>query len=84
MARTAVKDGGLADRAVRAAMRRGLRKGLGEGSRAWLALGAVATGVRLVRYMAGPGKPTVVTEELAPGQTLVIRHLAPEDGPDRR
>ncbi|HEY2430446.1 MAG TPA: hypothetical protein VGI06_16010 [Acidimicrobiales bacterium] len=74
----AAKDGSLVDRALRGAMRRGLRRGIGDGSRAWLAVGTVALGIRLIQRMAGPGKPIVVTEELAPGQTLVIRHLAPE------
>jgi hypothetical protein len=69
--------GGLADRAVRAAMRNGFRKGLGDGSRIWLVVGAAALGVRLVQRMAAPGKTTVVTEDLEPGQTLVIHHLRP-------
>ena len=67
---------GVTDRALRGAVRTGLRKGIGDGSRVWLAVGAVALGVRLLQRMAGPGKPVVVTEELAPGQTLVVHHLA--------
>jgi hypothetical protein len=66
------------DRVLKAATRRGTTAGLGDGSRVWLVLGAGAALVRLLRWMAGPGKPTVVTEELRPGETLVIRHLEPD------
>lgn len=66
------------DRVLKAATRRGTREGLGEGSRLWLVVGAAAALVRLFRWMAGPGKPTVVTEELRPGEALVIRHLEPD------
>ncbi len=65
----------MLERLLREATRRGLRRGLGEGSRVWLALGALAVAVRLLRWMAGPGRPIVVTEDLAPGETLEIRHL---------
>ncbi len=65
----------MLERLLREATRRGLRRGIGEGSRVWLLVGAAAVGLRLLRWMAGPGKPIVVTEELAPGETLEIRHL---------
>jgi hypothetical protein len=68
---------GLVDRALRAGVRRGLRRGLVEGDRLWLAVGAVALGVRVVQRLASPGKPIVVTERLEPGQTLIVRHLLP-------
>jgi hypothetical protein len=63
------------DRVLKAATRKGARDGLGEGSRFWLSVGAVAAVIRVLRWMGGPGKPTVVTEELAPGETIVIRHI---------
>ena len=66
---------GLVDRALREGLRRGVRQGLGDGSRLWLAVGAFAAVVRLLRWMASPGKPTVVVEELRPGEALMIRHL---------
>ena len=69
--------GALFDRLVKAGMRHGFRRGVVGGSQVWLAVGAVALGARLLKRMAGPGKPVVVTERLAPGQTLVIRHLRP-------
>jgi hypothetical protein len=71
--------GGLANRAVGAALRTGMRKGIGDGSRVWFALGAVALGVRLVQRLASPGKPVVVTEQLRVGEALVIRHLSREE-----
>lgn len=63
------------ERAVRAGLRHGFRKGLVGGSQAWLALGAVALGVRLVQRFGRP-EPEIVREELRPGETLVIAHLA--------
>ena len=66
----------LADRAVKAALRSGAKKGLGEGNRAWMVVGTAALTVRLLQRLAR-SKPVVVREVLAPGQTLVIRHLAP-------
>jgi hypothetical protein len=69
----------LVDRAVSTALRRGFRRGLLDGNRAWIAIGAAAAGVRVLQWMARPGDPIVVTEELAPGQALVIRHLGPAD-----
>ena len=53
---------GLVERALRYGFRNGLRRGLGDGNQVWLAVGAVAAGIRLLRWMAGPGKPTIVTE----------------------
>jgi hypothetical protein len=66
---------GPADRAVAWAMRAGFRKGLGDGSRVWFALGAVAVGIRLFQRLASPGKPIVISEDLLPGESIVIRHL---------
>ena len=67
--------GGLANRAVRTALRTGARRGLGDGSRGWLIVGALALGVRVFQWMARPGKQTIVTELLEPGESLVISHL---------
>jgi len=69
--------GGLANRAVRNAVRTGLRRGLGDGSRGWLVVGVIAVGIRLFQRMASPGKAVIVTELLDPGETLVISHLPP-------
>jgi len=69
--------GGLANRAVRAALRTGARRGLGDGSRGWLVIGAIALGIRLFQRLASPGKAVIVTELLDPGETLIISRLPP-------
>ena len=65
----------MLDRLLRSAMRRGLRRGMGEGSGPWLAVGVAAAGVRVLRRLLRP-QPIVVREELRPGETVVIAHLA--------
>ena len=69
--------GGLANRAVRTALRTGARRGLGDGSKGWLIVGALALVIRVFQWMARPGKSVIVTELLEPGQSLVISHLPP-------
>jgi hypothetical protein len=71
--------GGLVDRAVRLGLRHGLRRGVLDGNRLWLGIGAAALVVRVAQRVLGPPDPVVLTEPLAPGETLVIRHLAPPD-----
>jgi len=66
------------DRAVRAGIRHGFRRGLLGGSQAWLAVGAVAVGVRAMQRLAAR-KPVVVTESLAPGEAILVRHLPPAE-----
>jgi len=67
--------GKAVDLAVAGALRRGVRQGLGGGNTTWLVVGAVALTVRLLQRLARPGKGTVISEELRPGETLVISHL---------
>ncbi len=69
---------GLLDRAVRLGLRHGLRKGLLGGSQWWMAVGAVALGVRVVQRL-GSRKPVVVTETLRPGEAIVVRHFLPPE-----
>ena len=69
------RTGRVVDLAVAGALKRGMRRGLGEGSSAWLVIGAAAVSVRLLQRLARPGKDSVVTEELLPGQTLLITHM---------
>ncbi|MCY4037668.1 MAG: hypothetical protein OXF64_09495 [bacterium] len=60
--------------------RQGVVRGLLGGRRAWLVLGAMAWTIRLLRRFAGTRQlRTVSTEELRPGEGLLISHL-----PDRR
>lgn len=65
----------MIDRLIRVAVRRGLRQGLGDGNRLWMVLGTAAVTVRVVQRLTRDSA-TVVREDLAPGQTLVITHLA--------
>ena len=49
------------------------------GSRAWLILGAAAWGFRLVMRVASTRRlRAVLTEELRPGESLLITHLPDE------
>jgi hypothetical protein len=60
-------------------MRRGLRRGLVEGSVAWLAVGAAAW---VVRYVTRPEPPLVARENLRLGESVLVTHL-PASGRDR-
>lgn len=55
-------------------VRIGFARGIG-GSRAWLTVGVVAGGLRLLRKMAKREADVVYCEELHPGQSLVIQHF---------
>ena len=69
---------GRLDRLLRRGVRTGMQRGLGDGSAPWLAIGALALGVRLLRWMARPAAPTIVRELLEPGQAILITHLTDE------
>ncbi|MDE0615165.1 MAG: hypothetical protein OXI32_12205 [bacterium] len=59
--------------------RQAIRRGIMGGSRAWLILGGVAWGLRLLSRMASTRRlRTVLVEELCPGESLHISHL-PDD-----
>lgn len=62
---------------IRILLRNGVRKGLIGGSRAWLAVGAVAGGVRLLQRMARNEPDVLLCEELPQGGVLVITHQGP-------
>jgi hypothetical protein len=66
------------DRAVRLGLRSGFRRGLIGGNEWWLAILVVAVGARALQVI-GARRPVVVTESLAPGQTLIVRHLLPAE-----
>lgn len=49
------------------------------GSRAWLILGGAVWGVRLLRQMASTRQMRkVLSQELRPGESLIISHLSDE------
>ena len=59
--------------------RQAIVRGLVGGSRGWLVLGGVAWAIRLLRRFASTRRlRTVLTEELRPGERLVISHLSDE------
>ena len=55
----------------------GLARGIG-GSRGWLALGLTAGGLQLARKAIKREADVVYSEELHPGQSLVIQHFPRE------
>lgn len=59
--------------------RQAIVRGLLGGSRGWLVLGGVAWAIRLLTRFASTRRlRTVLTEELSPGERLVISHLSDE------
>jgi hypothetical protein len=65
-------QGGLSGVIWRAAV----RKGFWGGQRNWMTIFAVIAAVKAVRRVAGSTQSVVYTEELRPGQALVITHHA--------
>jgi hypothetical protein len=63
---------GLLERFSKRYLRVGLRRGVSEGSDLWLAVGALAL---LVRVLMRKDKPATVTERLAVGESITVRHL---------
>jgi hypothetical protein len=63
---------------LRSLVRMGFARGLG-GSRRWLAVGFTASGLHLLRRVVAREPAVVYSEELQPGQSLVIRHFSRTD-----
>ena len=61
--------------------RRGLRRGLLEGSVAWILIGAAAW---VVHYVTRPEAPLVAKEDLRLGESLLVTHVGPPDAGRRR
>lgn len=59
-------------------VRRGLRKGIFEGSRPWMAVGIAAGLVALVRRITAEPPETVWRDQLRPGEGVLIRVREPE------
>ncbi|MCY3635759.1 MAG: hypothetical protein OXH23_09160 [bacterium] len=56
--------------------RQAFRRGVVGGSRGWLVLGGVVWGIRLLRRMASTRQlRRVLSQELQPGESLLISHL---------
>lgn len=57
--------------------RRAIRRGVGGGSRGWLILGGAVWGIRLLRRLASTRQLRKVhSQELRPGESLLISHLS--------
>jgi hypothetical protein len=62
------------NRLIRLGIRNGLRRGVLQGNRPWLVAGGVALSIRVLQRLAGREPKVVYSEELRPGQALVITH----------
>jgi len=60
---------------LRSLTKLGITRGLLGGSRGWLAIGTAAVSLRLLAKMAIKEPKVVFSEDLAPGESLVITHL---------
>jgi len=60
---------------LRTLTRLAITNGLLGGSRRWLAVGTVAMSLRAVARLAAKEPKVVYREDLAPGESLMIRHL---------
>ena len=65
-------QGGLGGMLWRAAV----RKGFWDGQRNWMTVFLVIGAIKTLRRIAGGTQDVVYTEELEPGQSLVITHRA--------
>lgn len=54
--------------------RAGFRKGVLGGNRAFLVVWLVLTGIKLMKHLTGDEKQVVYSEELRPGEKLLITH----------
>lgn len=63
-------------------VRRGLRKGVLEGSRPWMAVGVAAALVAVVRRVTSEPPRTVWRQRLEPGEGVLIRVRPPGDADD--
>lgn len=53
---------------------RAIQHGLFGGSRFWMTVLGLQTGWRILRRLTSPTPSTLMTEELKPGETLVVAH----------
>lgn len=69
---------------LRLLVRQGVRRGLLGGSRPWLAVGAAAGALALIRRLVEERPETVHRERISPGDTLVLRGLPGQGGRDEQ
>jgi hypothetical protein len=68
------------NRLIRLGIRQGWRRGILEGRRTWLVLGAVALSARALQRLAGRSEDVVYREELGAGSGLLITNLREDRG----
>ena len=68
------------NRLIRLGIRQGWRRGILEGRRTWLILGAMAVAARTLQRLGGRSEDVVYREELGAGSSLVIAHLREDRG----
>jgi len=62
--------------------RQAIVRGVVGGRRAWLILGGMAWAIRLLSRVAGVRRlRTVLTQELRPGESLLVSHLPDDSNP---
>jgi hypothetical protein len=71
------------NRLIRLGIRQGWRRGILEGRRTWLVVGAVALSARAVQRLAGRQEQVVYRETLDVGSGVLISNL-PEHGGGKR
>jgi hypothetical protein len=64
--------------------RNGLRRGLVGGSRSWMVAGGLAYALRALRWVVRRDTEVVFSEELRPGESLIITPIDPPDRSGRR
>jgi hypothetical protein len=63
------------NRLIRLGIRHGWRRGILEGKRSWMVIGAVAVGARAMQQLAGRKEVVVYSERLETGDALLISNL---------
>ena len=66
----------LVDRAIRAGIRRGWSRGVGDGQRVWLIVGGAAVIARLARRALHREPEVVFSEKIRPGESFVVTNEA--------
>lgn len=69
---------------LRFLVRTGVRRGFLGGSRAWAAVGGMAFVMRALSRAASPKAEAVFSEQLAPGESMLITRQATPSGRRRR
>jgi hypothetical protein len=63
------------NRLIRLGIRQGWRRGILEGKRSWMVIGAMAISARAMQQLAGRKEVVVYSEKLETGGTLLISNL---------